>query len=47
MGNGQAMEAIVIVAPHVAVAPKPEVEPARIPRVQMVAITVLDPPQSL
>ena len=41
------MEIMGIVLQHAMVAPKPEVEPARIPRLQMMAITVLDPPQSL
>ena len=47
MGVGQALEIMGIVAPHAVVAPKPEAEPARIPRLHMMAITVLDPPQSL
>ena len=46
MGVGQAMEIMGIVLQHAMVAPKPEVEPARIPRLHMVALTVLDLPHS-
>ena len=47
MGVGQALEIMGFVAPHAVVAPKAEAEPAQIPRLKMVALTVMDPPQRL
>ena len=47
MGAGQALKAMEFAVPHVAEAPKLDIEAAQIPRKRMAEIIALDPLHSL